>query len=217
MPTSFLSVLGARAGALLGRWRADASGMAALEFAFIVPIMGVMFIGAVELSQAIIVDRRVTQIASSTSELVARINQPVDTLKQADVADIMKAGSFIMSPYSLNPLKIIVREYQSSPTSATNVKMSWQCTYNGTGGTLTCACTSTVVTPPANLTGTGDAVVVSMVTYDYKPLVFDYFMKKNYGGSTPGVYTLSETIYQKPRSTWPMFQDASGTKCPSPF
>ena len=67
MPTSFLSVLGARAGALLGRWRADASGMAALEFAFIVPIMGVMFIGAVELSQAIIVDRRVTQIASSTS------------------------------------------------------------------------------------------------------------------------------------------------------
>ena len=41
--------------------------MAALEFAFIVPIMGVMFIGAVELSQAIIVDRRVTQIASSTS------------------------------------------------------------------------------------------------------------------------------------------------------
>ena len=46
--------------------------MAAVEFAFIVPIMGVMFIGAVELSQAIIVDRRVTQIASSTADLVAR-------------------------------------------------------------------------------------------------------------------------------------------------
>ena len=42
-----------------------------VEFAFIVPIMAVMFIGAVELSQAIIVDRRVTQIASSTADLVA--------------------------------------------------------------------------------------------------------------------------------------------------
>ena len=71
-----LSDLGARAGALLGRWRADASGMAAVEFAFIVPIMGVMFIGAVELSQAIIVDRRVTQIASSTADLVARVTRP---------------------------------------------------------------------------------------------------------------------------------------------
>ena len=38
----------------------------------IVPIMGVMFIGAVELSQAITVDRRVTQVASSTADLVAR-------------------------------------------------------------------------------------------------------------------------------------------------
>ena len=129
----------------------------------------------------------------------------------------MRAGSFIMSPYALNPLKIVVREYQSSPTSATNDQEVLACTYNGTGGTLNMRLHNTVVTPPANLMGTGDAVVVSMVTYDYKPLVFDYFMKKNYGGSTPGVYTLSETIYQKPRSTRPMFQDASGTKCPSPF
>jgi Flp pilus assembly protein TadG len=36
----------------------------------IVPIMSVMFIGAVELSQAITVDRRVTQVASSTADLV---------------------------------------------------------------------------------------------------------------------------------------------------
>jgi len=64
MPVLALSNLGARAGALLRRWKADDAGLAALEFAFIAPMMGVMFIGAVELSQAIIVDRRVTQIAS---------------------------------------------------------------------------------------------------------------------------------------------------------
>ena len=116
MPTLSLSDLGARASALLHRWRADATGVAAVEFAFIVPIMGVMFIGAVELSQAIIVDRRVTQIASSTADLVARAET---TISQSDITDIMKAGSFIMSPYALNPLQIVVREFQSSPTSAT--------------------------------------------------------------------------------------------------
>ena len=37
---------------------------------------------------------------------------------------------------------------------------------------------------PANLMTTNDAVIVSQVTYGYKPLVFDYFMKRNYGGSS---------------------------------
>jgi Flp pilus assembly protein TadG len=213
MPVLALSNLGARAGALLRCWKAHDAGLAALEFAFIAPMMGVMFIGAVELSQAIIVDRRVTQIASSTADLVARAEQ---SIPQSDISDIMKAGSFIMSPYALNPLKIVLREYQSSTTSATNVKMSWQCTYNGTGGTLTCACTNSTVTVPANLVGTNDAVIVSIVTYDYKPLVFDYFMKRNWGGSVAGVYTLSETIYQKPRGQWPVLVPTSGTTCTAP-
>jgi Flp pilus assembly protein TadG len=211
MPTLSLSDLGARASAMLGRWKGDATGMAAVEFAFIVPIMGVMFIGAVELSQAIIVDRRVTQIASTTADLVA---QEPDTISQTKITDIMRAGSFIMAPYSQNPLQIVVREMQTSPTNATTTKQSWTCTYNGTGSTQACTCSNVTSTMPANLAGLNDAVVVSTVTYAYTPLVFDYFMKKNYSGA--GTYTLSETIYQKPRGQWPVLLQANGTKCPSP-
>src|SRR3954452_12693549 len=128
MPVLAASNLGARAGALLRRWKADDAGLAALEFAFIAPMMGVMFIGAVELSQAIIVDRRVTQIASSTADLVARAETQIS---QSDITDIAKAGSFLMAPYSQNPVQIVIREFQSSPASATTVKQSWTCTYNG--------------------------------------------------------------------------------------
>lgn len=42
-----------------------------------------------------------------------------------------------------------------------------------------------------------DAVILSQVTYAYKPLVFDDFMKRNYA-SSGGTYTLGENIYQKP-------------------
>ena len=212
MSTLSLSDFGARASALLYRWKADAKGMAAVEFAFIVPIMAVMFIGSVELSQAIIADRRVTQIASTSADLVA---QEPDTISQTKITDIMRAGSFIMAPYSQNPLQIVVREIQTSPTSATVAKQSWTCTYNGTGGTLACLCTNLAASLPANLAGTNDAVVVATATYAYKPLVFDYFLKKNYGGGT-GIYTLSETIHLKPRGQWPVLLQADGTKCPSP-
>jgi hypothetical protein len=54
---------------------------------------------AVELSQAIIVDRRVMQIAGTTADLVARADTQI---AQSDITDIMKAGSYIMAPYSHN-------------------------------------------------------------------------------------------------------------------
>jgi Flp pilus assembly protein TadG len=212
MSTLSLIDVAARANALLRRWARDGRGMAAVEFAFIAPLMGVMFIGAVELSQAIIVDRRVTQIASSTADLVARSET---TIAQSDITDIMKAGSFIMAPYTQTPLQIVLVELQSSPASATTVKQSWTCTYSGTGGSTTCSCTNSSVTVPANLVTTNDAVIVSRVTYAYKPLVFDYFMKKNYP-VVGGAYTLSETIYQKPRGQWPVLLQSNGTACAAP-
>lgn len=212
MPALPISDLATRAGALLRRWRADSKGMAAIEFAMIVPMMGIMFIGAVELSQAIIIDRRVTQIASSTADLVARAET---SITQSDITDIMRAGSFIMAPYTQNPLQIVIREVQSSTTSATSTKQSWSCTYTGSGSTLTCTCLNAAYTIPGGLINTNDAVVISQVNYSYRPLVFDYFMKRNYGGSS-GTYNLSETIFQKPRGQWPVLQQANGTACPSP-
>jgi hypothetical protein len=64
---------------------------------------------------------------------------------------------------------------------------------------------------PANLVGrdpfAGD--------YAYKPLVFDYFMKRNYA-SSGGTYTLGENIFQKPRGQWPVLLPSNGTACPPP-
>jgi len=210
MPADALPRLRARLLALRGRWRDD--GVAAIEFALIVPMVAIMFVGAVELSQALTVDRRVTQAANATADLVARAETQIT---QSDITDIMRASSFIMAPYTRNQLQIVVRELQSSPTSATIVKESWICTYNGTGQTLVCSCSNTARTVPGNLVGTNDAVVRAEVTYGYQPLVFDYFMKRNWG-STGTSYNLSETIYQKPRGQWPVLQQSNGTACPPP-
>ena len=57
-----------RIATTIAHYRRGSRGVAAIEFAMIVPIMSAMFIGAVEVSQAITVDRRVTQVASSTAD-----------------------------------------------------------------------------------------------------------------------------------------------------
>jgi Flp pilus assembly protein TadG len=205
--------LAARLCALARRCHSSQEGVAAVEFAMIVPIMAVMFIGAVELSQAITVDRRVTQVASSTADLVARAEKQIS---QTEISDIMRVGGYILRPYSQAPLQIVIRNVTSSPTNATIAKQSWSCTYQGTGQTQTCACSSENFTLPPNLVSTNDSVVISEVTYSYQPLIFDYFMKQAAGGAGSGTYTLSETTYLKPRGQAAMLLQADNTPCPSP-
>jgi Flp pilus assembly pilin Flp len=209
-----------RIGNLVRRWKDDCEGIAAVEFAMIVPIMAIMFIGAVELSQAITVDRRVTQVANSTADLVARFSPPpngANGISQTEITDIMKVGGYILAPYSANPLKIVLRSVSSSPTSATNTKQAWICTYTGAGNSLSCSCTNTSYALPANLVTTLDSVVISEVTYNYKPLVFDYFMKSmGTGGGPAGTHLMKETAILKPRSQNINLLQTSNTPCPAP-
>jgi Flp pilus assembly protein TadG len=204
--------LAARLYAFGRRCHSSQEGVAAIEFAMIVPIMAVMFIGAVELSQAITVDRRVTQVASSSADLVARAEKQIS---QTEIGDIMRVGGYILRPYTQTPLQIVIRNVTSSPTNATIAKQSWSCTYLGAGQSQTCACSSQSFTLPPNLVSTNDSVVIAEVTYSYQPLIFDYFMKQATGGSS-GTYTLSETTYLKPRGQAAMLLQADNTPCPSP-
>ena len=207
----------ARMARLIGlahRWRHDKRGVAAVEFAMIVPIMVVMFIGAVELSQAITVDRRVTQVASSTADLVARSEKKIS---ESEIGDIMRVGGYLLDPYDQNPLTIVLRNVTSSSTNATVAKQSWTCTYKGLGAAQTCACANQSYTLPPNLVSTTDSVVVADVSYSYTPLIFDYFLKRALTSSsgTAGTYTLSERIYMKPRGVAAMLV-LSGVECPQP-
>ncbi len=127
MPRISVSAALGRARDFAVRWRKDKKGIAAVEFAFVVPIMMVMFIGAVELSQAITVDRRVTQVASSTADLVARKET---SISNNEITDILRIGGFIMAPYSQSPLQVVMRNVSSSSKDATTTKQSWQCTFS---------------------------------------------------------------------------------------
>lgn len=217
MPSISGRVLVSRAVAIARRYRADRRGVAAVEFAFIVPIMFVMFVGAVELSQAITVDRRVTQAASSIADLVARKET---SISPTEIGDIMKIGGYIMVPYAQAPMQVIVRNVSSSSADATNTKQSWQCSYSAAGMSPApvCACMNETYSLPPGLVSTNDSVVVAEVNYTYTPLVFDYFLNRmlSSGAGGPGTYTLSERIFMKPRGQAAMLLQTSGQPCPSP-
>ena len=64
--------LASRCGAPPRDLSADRRGIAAIEFAVIVPLMLVMFFGTVEFSSGVAVDRKVTLMARTLSDLTSQ-------------------------------------------------------------------------------------------------------------------------------------------------
>lgn len=197
----------------LAGWGRDCEGVAAVEFALIAPAISILFVGAVEMSQAMTIDRRLMQVASATADLVARSNASITT---TDITDIMTVGGYIIMPYSATPLETTVRNVTSSTTSASTTKQSWYCSYNLNGaGSNSCVCSTTAFTLPSGLVATNDSVVVAQARYFYTPLIFETIMKRTFT-KTGAYYTLSKTAYAKPRSQAAMLKQANGTTCPAP-
>ena len=76
------------------RMLVDRSGIAATEFAVIVPVMLVMFFGTVEFSSGVAVDRKVTLMARTLSDLTSQSTAVNDT----DLAGFFAASRGIMTP-----------------------------------------------------------------------------------------------------------------------
>ena len=102
------------------RMLVDRSGIAATEFAVIVPVMLVMFFGTVEFSSGVAVDRKVTLMARTLSDLTSQSTAVSDT----DLAGFFAASRGIMTPYSSTPTQSTVSELYVTPGTLV-VKVQW--------------------------------------------------------------------------------------------
>src|SRR3982074_2169011 len=99
----------------------DNSGIAATEFAVIVPIMLVMFFGTVEFSSGVAVDRKVTLMARTLSDLTSQSSAPVD---DSYLKNIFTASIAILAPYSAAPTQATLSEIYVDSNNVAKIKWS---------------------------------------------------------------------------------------------
>ena len=80
----------------LGR---DQRGVSAVEFAMLLPLMITLYLGVVEISQAVGIDRKVTL----TTRTVADLASQVTSITNADMTNLLGASSSVISPYDATP------------------------------------------------------------------------------------------------------------------
>jgi len=191
----------------------DRSGVAAIEFAMLVPIMLVMFFGVVEFSSAVAVDRKVTLTARTVSDLTSQWPQN-PSMADADLINVFTASIAILYPYSPTPTRAQLSEIYVDSTKIAKIQWSKAGTVtNGSNqATLMTSTRSagdivTSIVPPALLIPQ-TYLIFSEVSYLYTPTV-GYVMAK------AGV-TLSDVEYTRPRQSTCVLYNNVPASCPLP-
>ena len=136
--------------------------IAAVEFALVVPSMLVLYMGTIEISQVITVDRKMSAMAGSLGDLVAQSNEQIET---GDLMDYFQAVGLIMAPYSTDNLKqLITMVYVDNDG---NASVDWSVGYNGADEIAA----NTPYTLPIEITSIAhdSYVVVSETQLQYQP------------------------------------------------
>jgi Flp pilus assembly protein TadG len=170
----------------------DCRGVAAIEFAMVVPLMLVLFFGTVEFSTAVAIDRKVTTMARTLSDLTSQNKSVTDT----QLTNIFNASTGIMAPYSPTPVTSKITQLYIDTNLVVHVIWSV--------GAAPHKSTEILPVPPA-LKVAGTYLIYSEVSYLYKPVI-GYVMAKD------GI-DMSDFTYTRPRQSTCVLYNT--TVCPT--
>ena len=189
----------------LGEFLRHDRGMAAVEFSLILPILVVLWLAGVEVTQGLSIDRRLNNLASSIGDLVARSK----TVTYADVDTIFDVSPGAMYPYCktsavCTSAGLQMRVSEVSIDGSQNAKITWSRARGATAYTGGYNVTSIV---PLTLRVANTKIIMAEVNYVYRPAVGYIF----------GSYSLNDRLFFVPRlsDTVKLCTDSSGTSCVS--
>lgn len=170
------------------RFVASTRGVAAIEFAMVLPVLVLMFLASVDAGNAIAIYMKVR---AATYTLGAITNQ-YSSIQTTDMTAITGATAAVLAPYSATPTIVVLTQIKATSASAATV--SWS--YSPTSGHALAQGSS--VTLPSNFAKNSCNstypcyLIYAQVSYTFTP-TFGYF--------TTGNINLSDSLYVTPRSS----------------
>jgi Flp pilus assembly protein TadG len=173
--------LARRFSCCLTRFANERRGLAALEFAMLLPMMLTLFLGSVEVTSGVAIQRKV----NITARALADLSSQFTSIAASDMSNILNSSSDIIYPYPAADLQSVVSELSINAQGVASVV--WSATLNGTARTV-----GSVVTIPSNLATPNTYLLLGEASYSYAP---------NYGVVVTGTMTLSSQTFMMPRQS----------------
>ena len=160
----------------------DERGNAGVEFALIAPIMLLLYFGLVELTLAMMAERRASHAASVVGDLVTQSS----TMNATQITDIFNVGSALLKPFPTTPLHLRVTSVKADAGGV--AKVTWS---RGSGMTAMTG-GATVAGFPAGMLSAGESLVMAEVQYSYDSSIHQVLSH---------ALSFSNTFYMRPRKS----------------
>jgi Flp pilus assembly protein TadG len=192
----------ARSG-LATRFSRDDKGVALVEFAMIMPLMVLLYLGSVAVTMGVTTDRKLTLLARSLGDITAQ-----DTnITSAEATDIFAAARAVMSPYKSDGTVLKMR-MSSVKISADGKKACVRWSRSPNSGYARAANSDMTSDIPQDLRIANSYLVVPEVEYAYTPIVG--------AAVTKGTLTLKDILFMRPRQSDEVTTDSQVlTYCPA--
>jgi Flp pilus assembly protein TadG len=146
--------------------RRERGGVAAIEFAFIAPVLLVLYFVTMEVSQGVDTNKKVARIAS----MVADLTTQQQTVVPATLDAIMEIGAAIIQPYNRTEPDIEITAIRVTDEATPRALVSWSRQLEG-GATSRPFTVDTEVTIPEQLMIPNTFLIRVASRLDYRPVI----------------------------------------------
>lgn len=173
-------------------------GVAAIEFAFIVPVLLCLYLVTMEASDAIEVNKKVSRMASSVADLVTQQSR----VQKSEVVAMMKIATAALQPYKRTASSLEVTAMQLGTETTPVARVVWSVKLDSSGNPIAVAAKNSVVSDTRldNIRTAGAFYVRVTSKLPYQPMTL-YAS----GGDNVGLLSafsniaMGETFYLRPR------------------
>lgn len=155
----------------LARFLRGGEGVAAIEFAMMVPFLAVALLGTIEVGRLMLLHQKISRVTTQVSDLVSQ----VETVTEEDIVQVFMAAENSMSPFNIGDQGLIFVSSVSTGTNASDPRINWQREGGGTYSTYS---------ETGNVGGSADLpygftmlanrnVIVAEFFYRYEPFFFE--------------------------------------------
>lgn len=170
----------------LGSFGRGERGVISVEFALVLPVLIILFIGLVEFTEAFTINRKLSNVASTVSDLVSQ--EP--SVTSASLNDVTQVANEIIKPYSAAAMSLVIVNVQADNEGDTTVAWSHPPGHYEDGEAYTgLPETEQETEPEARLIAPNTSLIVVEAVYNFTPTVSRFL----------GSFQISENAYFRPR------------------
>jgi Flp pilus assembly protein TadG len=165
--------------ALTWRFVRNRRGVAAIEFAILLPVMMVLYMGAVDLGQGVMADRKTTALTRALADLSGQAT----LLSTAEISNVFDAANMVMSPFNSPAAAMSIVHIVIDDKSVARVCWSEQ-------RNSSAPARGTTITIPTDLRVANTSLIMARASYTYTPLGYAITGALNLGNNP---------VYVRPR------------------